>query len=77
MNKFKLTVEFVNQFQNAYLLLVVITSLGSDALMLESPISVCTRPLFVVNINDDEVLKTPLMAPLDVCMVPWSAFTDC
>ena len=72
----KLTIEFTNRIQNAYPLVVVITSLGSDASMLKSPISVCTCPLVVANINDDEVLKTPLIPPLDVLMVPWSAFTD-
>jgi hypothetical protein len=52
----KLTIEFVKRLQNTYPLVVATTSLGSDALMLESPISVCTCPLVVSNINDDEVL---------------------
>ena len=61
----------------AYPLVVAIISLGSDPLILESPISAVTRPLVVANTNNDEVLNTPLMAPLNVLMVPWSALTDC
>ena len=62
--------------QNAYALLVITLTLGSDPLMLESPISASTRPLLVVNNKDDEVLKIPRMLALDVTMTPWSACTD-
>ena len=72
----KLTIEFGNRFQNAYPLEFAKTSLGSDPSMFESPISVCTRPLVAVNINNDEVLNTPLMPPLNDSKVPWSALTD-
>ena len=62
--------------QNAYALLVITLTLGSDPLTLESPISASTAPLLVSNNNDDEVLKIPRMSALDVTMTPLSACTD-
>jgi len=62
--------------QNTYALLVDRQSLGEDASMLESPISASICPLLVTKDNDAEVLKTPLMAALDVPMIPRSACTD-
>ena len=56
MKEIELKIEFVDRFQNTYALLVPITSLGLDALILESPISACTRALDVANTNNDEVL---------------------
>ena len=56
MKKSKLAIEFVKRIQDAYALVVATISLGLDALMLESPISVCIRPLVVASTNSDEVL---------------------
>ena len=56
LKEIKLTIEFVDRLQNTYALLVLTTTLGSEASMLESPISACTRPLEVANTNNDEVL---------------------
>jgi len=73
----KLAAELeLRMVQNTYALLVDRLSLGADALMLESPISASIRALLVINDNDTEVLKTPLMTSSDVSMIPRSTCTD-
>ena len=56
MKKLNKRLNCVKRLQNAYPSVVVTSSLGSDPLILESPMSACTRPLVVANVNDDEIL---------------------